>query len=380
MTIMTCFPFQPRQRSIGRLLLLALRTKALFISLLALTLMSIQTTWAQQPPPPVIAARVVVTDWSDPIKALGTLEADESITLSATVTDTITQINFSDGELVEAGQLLIQLNDNEEQAQLRAARALEDERRNALNRVTQLQERNLSARADVEDNQARLRQASAEADALEARLTNYRLTAPFDGRVGFRDISLGALVTPGMSLVTLDKLDIMQLDFNLPEVYLGQLEAGLSLTATSAAYPDDEFKGEVATIGTRVDPVSRSVTVRAEVDNPSLHLRPGMLMQVTLAPTSREALVIPESAIVPEGQNHFVWQLDEADSNRVSWQEVEIGSRREGEVEIISGLDGGDLVVAHGTERVREGQQPELLGIMDDSTSIAELLRREESR
>ncbi|WP_404416812.1 efflux RND transporter periplasmic adaptor subunit [Vreelandella aquamarina] len=355
-------------------------TKALFLAWFVLALVSIEASWAQPSPPPVIAGRVTLTDWSDPIKALGTLDADESITLSATVTDTISQINFSDGELVEAGQLLIQLDDGEERAQLRAARALQDERRNALDRVTQLQERNLSARANVEDNQARLRQATAEADALEARLTNYRLTAPFDGRVGFRDISLGALVTPGMSLVTLDKLDTMQLDFNLPEVYLGQLETGLSLTATSAAYPEDAFKGEVATIGTRVDPVSRSVTVRAEVDNPSLHLRPGMLMQVTLAPTAREALVVPESAIVPEGQNHFVWQMDEDDNNRISWQAVEIGSRREGEVEIISGLDDGDLVVAHGTERVREGQQPELLGIMDDSTSIAELLRGEASR
>lgn len=377
---MTCSPYHPERRPKGKSSCRASRCKAYVIALLALAFVSIQSSWAQRAPPPVIAARVALTEWSDPIKALGTLQADESITLSATVTDTITQINFSDGDLVDAGQLLIQLNDTEEQAQLRAARALQDERRNTLNRVTQLQERNLSARADVEDNQARLRQASAEAAALEARLTNYRLTAPFDARVGFRDISLGALVTPGMSLVTLDKLDIMELDFRLPEVYLGQLEAGLALTATSAAYPDDEFKGEVATIGTRVDPVSRSVTVRANIDNPSLHLRPGMLMQVSLMPAARHALVIPESALVPEGQHHFVWQLNEDDNNRVSWQEVEIGSRREGDVEIISGLDDGDLVVTHGTERVREGQQPELLGIMDDSTSIAELLRREVSR
>ncbi|MGY4878298.1 efflux RND transporter periplasmic adaptor subunit [Vreelandella aquamarina] len=358
------------------------RRQPRFLSSLALLCMAVilsQSAWAQSPPP-VIAARVALTSWSDPIKALGTLEADESITLSATVTDTITQINFRDGEQVEAGQLLVQLNDTEEQAQLRAARALQDERRNALNRVTQLQERNLSARADVEDNQARLRQATAEADALEARLTNYQLKAPFSGRVGFRNISLGTLVTPGMSLVTLDKLDVMQLDFNLPEVYLGQLEPGLSLTATSAAYPQDVFQGEVATVGTRVDPVSRSVTVRAVVDNPSFNLRPGMLMQVSLTPTAREALVVPESAIVPEGLNHFVWKLDEQDANRVSWQEVELGSRREGEAEIISGLDNGDLVVAHGTERVREGQQPDLLGIIDDTNSIAELLRREEPR
>ncbi|MDR5898625.1 efflux RND transporter periplasmic adaptor subunit [Halomonas vilamensis] len=338
--------------------------------------MHASAAWAQSPPP-VIAANAEVKPWSDPIEALGTLRADESVTLSATVTDTVTEINFRDGELVEAGQRLIQLNDTEERAQLRAARAHEDERRNALNRVTQLQARNLSARADVEDNQARLRQATAEAEALEARLANYRLQAPFSGRVGFRNISLGALVTPGMELVTLDKLDVMQLDFNLPEVHLGQLSPGLALTATSAAYPNDTFEGEVATVSTRVDPVSRSVTVRAEVDNPSFRLRPGMLMQVTLAPTPRETLVVPESAIMPEGQYHFVWYLDASDNHRVVWREVTLGSRREGEVEILSGLDHGDLVVAHGTERVREGQTPELLGVLDDDTSVSELIRQE---
>lgn len=351
--------------------------------MLVLTLMLIvgavshgSAAWAQ-PPPPVIAASTELQRWSDPIKALGTLRADESITLSTTVTDTVAEINFRDGERVKAGQQLIQLNDTEERAQLRAARALEDERRNALNRVTQLQERNLSARADVEDNQARLRQATAEAEALEARLANYRLKAPFSGRVGFRNISLGTLVTPGMELVTLDKLDVMQLDFSVPEVYLGELSSGLSLTATSAAYPDDVFTGDVTTIGTRVDPVSRSITVRARIDNPSLRLRPGMLMQVTLAPTPRETLVVPESAIVPEGQRHYVWYLDTEDNNRVAWREVKLGSRREGEVEIVSGLERGDLVVAHGTERVREGETPELLGVLDDDTSVSELIRQE---
>lgn len=332
--------------------------------------------WAQSPPP-VIAASATLKSWSDPIDALGTLRADESITLSTTVTDTVMEIHFRDGELVEAGQHLIQLNDAEERAQLRAARALEDERRNALNRVMQLQERNLSARADVEDNQARLRQATAEAEALEARLANYRIEAPFSGRVGFRDISLGTLVTPGMDLVTLDKLDVMQLDFSVPEVYLGELSPGLTLTATSAAYPDSDFEGEVATIGTRVDPVSRSVTVRAEVENPSLRLRPGMLMQVTLAPAPREALVIPESAIVPEGATHYVWYLHAEDNNRVAWREVALGSRREGEVEIVAGLEPGDWVVAHGTERVREGQTPDLLGVLDEDTSVSELIRQE---
>ncbi len=332
------------------------------------------------PDTPVIASRVTLERWSDPIKALGTLKADESVTLSATVTDVVTAIDFDDGDNVAAGQRLFQLDDREEQAQLRAANALTAEQRNALNRFTQLQKRNLSARADVEDSRARLNQAKADADALRARLANYHINAPFSGRMGLRDISVGTLVTPGTELATLDKLDVMRLDFSVAAIYLAQMSQGATLRAETSAFPDRVFQGEVATIGTRVDPVSRSVTVRARLENPEERLRPGMLMQVELDAATRDTLVVLESAIVAEGRSHYVWRLDENDANRVQRRQVDIGARRKGEVEILGGLTRGDLVVAHGTEQVREGQTPELLGIVDDDTSIKALLRQERVR
>ncbi|HSP58850.1 MAG TPA: efflux RND transporter periplasmic adaptor subunit, partial [Halomonas sp.] len=306
-----------------------------------------------------------------------TLSADESVTLSTTVTEIISELNFQDGDTVEAGRLLVRLADDEEQADLRAAQALRDERRNAVNRLAQLQGRNLAPRAEVEDSGARLRQVEAEIQALEARLANYQLRAPFDGRVGFRNVSVGALVTPGMDLVTLDKLDVMKLDFGIPEVSLGLLEPGLTLTAQSAAYPDEVFEGQVASIGTRVDPVSRSVMVRAELDNPELRLRPGMLMRVVVSRAPRETLVLPESALIPEGQRQYVLVLHEDEDYRVEQREVEVGARREGEVEVVEGLESGDLVVAHGTDRVRDGQQARLLGIMEEGTTVADILSRQ---
>lgn len=344
------------------------------VSCLLITLLC--SPWAiAQPLPTVIGSYADITTWSDPLEALGTLSADESVTLSATVTETIAEINFQDGEQVESGRLLIRLEDTEEQAQLRAAQAISDERRNASGRASQLQQRNLAARADVEDSQARLRQAEADAQALEARLTNYRLHAPFSGRVGFRDVSVGALVTPGMALVTLDKLDVMKLDFSVPEVVLGRLSQGLNLSATTAAYPNEVFGGQIASIGTRIDPISRSVSVRAELDNPALRLRPGMLMEVIVQQRVRDTIVLPEAAIEPNGDRHFVMLIHQQDdTTRLEQREVVIGERRYGEVEILQGIDPGSLVVVHGLQLARDGQEVRLLGIMDDDTGIRALL------
>lgn len=324
----------------------------------------------------VIATRVVTQPWSDPLEALGTLRADESMTLSATVTEIVAELNFRDGEEVEAGQLLVRLEDGEEQAQLRAAQALRDERRNALSRATQLQARNLGSRADVEDSQAQLRQIEAEIEEIEARLAGHRLRAPFDGVIGFRNISTGALVTPGMELLTLDKLDVVKLDFSVPEVYLSALHPGLRLTARTAAYPDDIFEGEIASVGTRIDPVSRSVSVRAELPNEDRRLRPGMLMTVVLQRRPREALVVPESVLVPSGERHYLFVIDEANDNRLERRQVEVGERRTGEVEIVEGLAAGELVVQHGLQRAREGDHVALLGIADDDTTVREILER----
>lgn len=325
--------------------------------------------------PSVIGSRAELATWSDPLEALGTLRADESVTLSATVTDIVAEINFQDGQQVERGQLLIRLEDAEEQAQLRAAQAISDERRNALGRSTQLQERNLAARADVEDFQAQLRQAQANIQALEARLANYQIKAPFSGRVGFRNISTGTLVTPGMALATIDKLDVMKLDFSVPESFLGRLSTGLALSATTAAYPDDVFSGQIASIGTRIDPVSRSVDVRAELDNPGLRLRPGMLMEVIVQQRVRDAVILPEAALEPSGDQHYVMLIhDNGDTARLERKAVVIGERRYGDVEILEGIKEGDLVVMHGLQLARDGLEVRVLGIVDDETGIRALL------
>ena len=147
-----------------------------------------------------------------------------------------------------------------------------------------------------------------------------------------------------------------------------------SLSATTAAYPERVFEGEIATIDSRVDPVSRSITVRALLDNDERLLRPGMLMRVTIARSPRQALVIPESALVPEGQRQRVWVLPSREDSDVVQRDIEVGSRREGDVEVIDGLEAGELVVTHGNDRLHEASRVELIGIEDETTSVSDIL------
>ncbi len=331
------------------------------------------------PPTPVIAAEVTQEAWSDPLESLGTLSANESVTLSATVTDTVSALNFEGGEEVSRGDVLVELSDIEERAALREAQALRTERQNAVNRFAQLESRNLAPRADVEDSRAQLQQVDATIAGLEAMLENYRVKAPFDGVVGVRDISVGTLVTPGTELTTLDDVSHMKLDFDVPEVQLGSLSRGLTLTATTAAYPDRVFEGEIATIDSRIDPISRSISVRALLDNEERLLRPGMLMRVTIARSPRQALVIPESALVPEGQRQRVWVLTtreptSTEAGEVVRRDIEVGSRREGDVEVVKGLEAGELVVTHGNDRLHEASRITLIGVEDDTTSVSDIL------
>jgi len=364
-------PFFFRKRPPSPSTILSLATAA------ALLLSSLFAQAQTASPIAVIGAAVSASTWQDPVEALGTLKADESVILSSTLTGTVSAINFEDGDSVAAGQWLIQLDDDQVQAELRAAQALLGQRQSALNRAQQLQDRNLGVRATLEDNAALVKQSEAQIDAIRARLADHRLQAPFAGTVGLREISIGALVTPGTELVTLDKLDTLKLDFTVPATLLSVLHPALTLSATTPSYPEEIFRAEVATLGTRIDPVSRSLVVRANLANPEGRLLPGMLMEVQLNQPAREALTIPESALVPDGERQTVWLIEPGQPPHVTRREITIGERREGEVEVIDGLDSGQRIVTHGTLKVREGDSVELIAENVSEGDIKAVLERQ---
>ena len=193
---------------------------------------------------------------------------------------------------------------------------------------------------------------AARVDAARAKLEDTQIRAPFSGRVGLRRVSVGSLINPGAVITTLDDLGAMKVDFAVPENSLGLLRAGLQIVAQTSAWPDKRFAGEVASIDSRVDPTTRSVMVRAIVPNPETLLKPGMFLTIELTRDQREALVIPEEALVPEQDKQYVYLVQDGKAVR---REVRIGQRRPGSVEIVAGLVAGERVVVEGTVKVRDG-------------------------
>lgn len=320
------------------------------------------TALAAPPAPPKVTVAEVRSDrFADRVEALGTLRANEMVTLTANVTELVTRIHFDDGQRVEAGDLLVEMSGEEERAQLREAKAAAEEARSQYERVRPLAAQGTAAKSQYDERRREWETAQARVAVVESRIADRAIRAPFSGIVGLRNLSVGALVRPGDAITTLDDDSVMKLEFSVPSTYLDTLRAGLPIVAKARALGSREFRGEVRSVDSRVDPVTRSITARAEIPNPDRVLRPGMLMTVVLLKNPRDALLVPETAILASGRQSFVFRVDPASGNRVERREIQVGARRAGEAEVVAGLAAGDRVVAHGTQRVRDGQAVEIL-------------------
>jgi membrane fusion protein (multidrug efflux system) len=304
----------------------------------------------------VIVAPAVTDRFVDRVEALGTSFANESVTITANVSDKIAEIHFDDGQQVEKGQLLVALQRAEQRAALEAAEAVLAERQTAYDRARELERRQYTTTAQLQERQAALREAEANRNVAKSRLDDREIRAPFEGVVGLRMISPGTLVTPGSVITTLDDLDPIKLDFTVPAAYLSNIQSGIEIIATTSALPGREFRGEVRSVATQIDCVSRSITARAFIPNEDHALKPGLLMTVQLLKNPRQAIVIPEEALVPDGADSFVFVIARNGENKAERRKVAIGSRRPGAVEIVSGLRQDELVVTHGTMQLRNGQ------------------------
>lgn len=331
---------------------------------------------AAPPPVPVIVSGVINTPFEDRIEALGTLRANESVALTAAVTETVSALHFDDGDRVEAGQVLVEMTSAEEHAQLTEARALVSEAERQYRRVQSLANQGTASRSLLDERSREWETARARLVAIESRLSDRLIKAPFAGVVGLRNISVGALVEPGDLITTLDDDSLMKLDLAVPSVYLPSLAPGLPVVATTRAYGERAFSGELHSIDSRVDPVTRSVQVRVLLPNAERLLKPGLLMQVTLRKDPRRTLVIPEAALMPAGRDQFVLvAVPDGEGHRVERRPLQIGSRRPGQVEVLQGLVEGELVVTHGTLRVRPGQAVTVRAVDDGTQPLAELIK-----
>lgn len=331
-------------------------TSRLGIGLLLLALCTV----ARAEPPGVVVAEARQVAFPLAVEGLGTARARESVEIRPQLSERLTAIRFQEGERVEAGQVLVELEARELRAAVASAKAVLLESEGQLRRARRLRATNALSESELETREAQRDADRAALDAAQARLAETVLRAPFAGRLGLRRVSAGSYVTPETVITTLDDTDTMKVDFDVPETALARLTGGLTIVARSAAWPDEPFEGSVETVDTRVDPVSRTVTVRALVDNADGRLRPGMFLTVSLLHEDVMALMLPEQALVPEQSTQYVLVVGE--DGIVEKRQVRTGRRRPGQVEILAGLAEDEVVIAEGTQKARPGAPVTVVG------------------
>jgi membrane fusion protein (multidrug efflux system) len=335
------------------------RPFACFLLALALTACGRQQAGGahQDDARPVVVTTTVLrpAPWHDALQALGTAQARESVAITAKVSDVVTRLAFDSGERVRAGQLLADMNSAAQRADVAAAEANLRDAEQQLRRGSELVGQQLIARSQLDTLKANRDAATAALAARRAAVSDRTITAPFAGVLGLRQVSPGALVTPGTVITTLDDDSSIKLDFTLPESALSALATGQAVAARSDAWPGQQFDGHIAQVDSRVDPQTRAIKVRAELPNPDGKLRAGMLLRVDVALPQRQALVVPEIAVQQEGEQAYVFRVNaQGAADKVP---VKLGSRREGAVEVASGLAGGDRIVVEGTVKLHPGSK-----------------------
>ncbi len=315
------------------------------------------------PPTQVAAVEAAIRTFTVKVEALGTLEPRERVVLTANAADRVTSVNFEDGQRVAKGKVLMTMVNEEENAQLASARATEANAKLVFERNQRLAENDAIAQLELERTKSAYEAASANVGAIQARLRDRVLVAPFSGVLGFRQVSTGAYVSPGQAVATLIDDTQMRLEFGVPSIYVSDLKNGLPISATTKDVVGRTFTGELTSIDNAIDPTTLAVKVRATLPNRDGALRAGTSMTVTLTSQPRTSLSIPEISVIAEGSKTFVYVVDRTRQPAVAAKtEVTLGTRERGTVEVINGLKSGDMVVTDGVLKVRPGSPVRITG------------------
>jgi membrane fusion protein, multidrug efflux system len=301
----------------------------------------------------VEAIRIAAAPMPQTITAVGSLRSDESITVRPEVAGRISAIQFTEGQRVTKGATLIKLDPSINAADVQQARANLTLAKSKFDRAVDLAKSNFISGQAKDEAENNLRVAEAALQLAEAKLAKTEIKAPFSGIIGLRVVSIGDYVKEGADVVNLESIDPLKVDFRVPEIYLKQVQVGQSLQVALDALPGRTYEGKVFAINPLFDAAGRSIVIRAIVHNPDTALRPGMFARVRLITRQeRDALVLPEQAVVPQGEDQYVYRVIEGKAVRTS---VDVGQRRDGRVEIVKGLAAGDIVVTAGQLKLRDG-------------------------
>jgi membrane fusion protein (multidrug efflux system) len=292
------------------------------------------------------------------IEAVGSSLARQAVDIVALSSGRVAEINFAPGEHVEKGAVLVRLDDLTEQADVAEADAMRRQAELALDRARKLRTNNTVAQATVDELEAAYSGTSARLDSASKQLADRTVRAPFAGVVGIRGVDIGARVDDDTVLPTLDDLAELEIEFSVPEIFFGRIRQGQLVEETSTAYPGRAFTGKIATIDSRIGQVSRAFRVRAVLPNPDLELPAGMFMHVSVVLEERPAVLVPEQAVLAEGDSTYVFTVQD---DRATRRKVRLGQREAGKVEVLDGLDAGQSVVRAGLQRMRDGVEVRVL-------------------
>ncbi|HUF64967.1 MAG TPA: efflux RND transporter periplasmic adaptor subunit [Gemmatimonadaceae bacterium] len=308
---------------------------------------------ASMPPMPVDVDTARLSSVTDAVRATGRIEANQSVELRPDETGRVVRIHFREGQLVGAGAPLVKIDDAMLRAQRERALADRDLARQQLDRVRRLREENAATPADLERAEATARSAAAALNLIELQLQRTTVRAPFAGVIGQRFISIGDYVTSGSRLLSLQTVDPQRAVLEIPERHAGLLRPGQTVEFSVAAYPGQTFNAQVEFVDPVVQPSTRTILVKARAPNRDRRLSAGMFIEARLATSTRaSAVVIPEDAVQPLRTANVVWAVVNGQASR---RVVELGARSQGTVEVISGVNPGELVVVGGLERMGEG-------------------------
>lgn len=314
-----------------------------------------ENQWGGMPPTPVVTFTVAPREFANSVEAIGTARANESVEIMARVTDTVSRIAFEDSQNVEVGDILVELTDEEEGAALAEARAGLAEAHKQYKRIEDLVANGTATQSRLDTAISERDRSGSRVKALEAKMADRIIRAPFSGVLGLREVSVGSLARPGDLITTLDDVSVIKVDFSVSERYLAKIAPGQTITASSVAWPGVAFIGEVRSVDSRIDPVTRAVMIRAHMPNPETMLKPGMLLSIELIMDRHEALAVPEGALVPVKDTVSVWIVGA--ENQAAKRAVVTGLRIKGQVEILSGLAEGDKVIVEGVHNIRRPGQ-----------------------
>jgi membrane fusion protein (multidrug efflux system) len=307
-------------------------------------------------PATVDVVKVAAATLRDDINAAGTIRSNEAVVIRPEVAGRITKLNFGDGQSVKKGQVLVEFDSSVNQAEVQQAKAELSIAKANFDRNDELARQKFISTRARDESAANVQVLEAKLALAQARLSKLEIRAPFSGIVGMRTVSIGDYVKDGADLVNLEDISSVKVDFRIPEKFADRVGRGQGLEVIVDALPDKPFRATVDAIDPQVDSAGRSALLRGRIANPEAKLKPGMFARVRLTLAERkDALIVPEEAIVPQGGKSTVWRVVEGKALRT---EVKTGMRRDAKVEIVEGLKLGDIVVTAGQIRLSRDGAP----------------------